>query len=127
MISMNIQNQGSNLVADYSSMAADIVVDNAGYPDAAHAALARYEQVDRYFPTADELRSRGIDVENLAACIEKGLIVCKHFGQTVANLSVDDLNGALEHLLENHAARKAHRSRHQRHLHLQGRCDCRVA
>ncbi len=124
MISMN---SNDSTLVEGINMAADAIIHNAGYGCMEDRILARHEAVERFFPEADELRARGIDVVKLVDCIEKKLIICKLFGDTVENLSADELNGALEHLLENHAARKAHRSIGQRRAHLEGTCSCCVA
>lgn len=104
---------------------ADSVIDDAGYRDKVDQVLARLENVDRLFPTADELRSMGIDTVKLAACLQEGLIVREFFNDTIESLSVEDLNGALEHLLEGSEAYKAHpEDALDRSMHLQGCCCC---
>ncbi len=108
-----------------TQMWADSIVDDAGYASPEDLILSRHEHVDRLFPNSDELRARGVDVEKLAACIEQKLIVLEHFGDTVENLSVEELNGALEHLLEGNEAWLAHPDDAlDRAMHHQGCCSC---
>ena len=106
-------------------MWADAVINDAGYATRTDLVLSRYEHVERFFPNADELRERGVDVMKLAACLQEGLIVVEHFNDTINSLSVDELNGALEHLLEGSEAYRAHPDDAlDRSMHLQGCCGC---
>jgi hypothetical protein len=67
----------------------------------------------------------GVDTVKLAACLQEGLIVREFFNDTVNSLSVEDLNAALEHLLEGSDAFKAHPDDAlDRSMHLQGCCGC---
>jgi hypothetical protein len=104
---------------------ADSIVDDAGYADENDRILARYEQVDRLFPSADELRSRGINVLLLAACIQENMIVLDSFNDTINRLSSSELNQTLEHLLETSEAFTAHPDDAlDRSMHFQSCCDC---
>lgn len=97
----------------------DSVVNLAG------SRLPDVQDDDRLFPTADELRKKGVDVAKLAVCIKEGLIVLADFGDDIRNLSSEELNGALEHLLERSEAYKAHSGDIMGHfMHLDGACGC---
>lgn len=78
----------------------DAIIDQYRFGDRADRALALFEDEDglALFPDADVLRSRGIDVALVADMLEAGMIQAESFGDTLRNLSVDDLNGALENL-----------------------------
>jgi hypothetical protein len=104
---------------------ADSVIDDAGYHDEVDRVLSRLENVERLFPTAEQFRAMGVDTVKLAACLQEGLIVREFFNDTVNSLSVEDLNAALEHLLEGSDAFKAHPDDAlDRSMHLQGCCGC---
>lgn len=80
---------------------------------------------NRIFPSASELRERGIDVDLLAACLDEGLIHCDEFDAAISQLSVIDLNASFEHLLEGSEAHRAHpHDALDRAMHLQGNCGC---
>ncbi|MBX9573983.1 MAG: hypothetical protein K2X77_34120 [Candidatus Obscuribacterales bacterium] len=98
----------------------DAVVNLAG------SRLPDVQDDDRLFPTADELRSKGVDVAKLAVCIKEGLIVLAEFGNDLKRTSVEELNGALEHLLERSVAYQAHpHDLMDRFMHLDGgSCGC---
>ena len=98
---------------------ADAVVNLAG------SRLPDVQDDDRLFPTADDLRKKGVDVPKLAVCIKAGLIDLAQFEHDYVRLSVDDLNCALEHLLEGSDAHKAHPHDLMEHfMHLAGSCGC---
>lgn len=87
----------------------------------------------QHFPNSAELRDRGVNVELLAACITAKLVVVEFFAETVETLSTDDLNGALENLIERNAD---HRDAYRKHpkdglaraAHLNGHCcTCHAA
>ena len=105
----------------------DQIVDDAGRrteSDLVHS----HQQVDRLFPTAGELRERGVDVGLLASCLQAGLIIREYFAETLVSLTVVELNGAFEHLLEGIDAHQAHpHDALDRAMHLQGCCGCRAA
>ena len=107
---------------------ADSIVDDAGYASKEDLLLSRHEEVERLFPTADELRARGVDLVKLAACFQENLIIRNLFNDTLNSLTVDELNGALEHLLEASEAFRAHPDDAlDRSMHYRGCCNCRVA
>lgn len=109
---------------------ADSIVDDAGYASIVDLVLSRHEHVEWLFPSSSELRDLGVDVVKLATCLQEGLIVREFFNDTVNNLSVEDLNGALEHLLEGSEAYKAHPDDAlDRSMHYAGccHCNCRAA
>jgi len=80
----------------------DSIIDQHRFADRGDRALALFENEDglALFPDADELRDRGINVSLLADMLEAGKVEADSFGDTLRNLSVDDLNGALEHLAD---------------------------
>ena len=97
----------------------DITVDEASVRDGV-----------RIFPSAAELRERGVNVDLLADCIDEGLIRLDEFDGTLrqlgVGLSLTDLNASFEHLLEGSEARRAHPGdRLDRAMHLQGTCGCK--
>lgn len=113
---------------DLAELWSDRIVDDAGYLTQTDLVLSRHEPIDRLFPTAAELRERGINVVLLAACLQEGLIVREYFAATIVTLTVEELNGAFEHLLEGSAAHQAHpHDALDRAMHLQGCCACRAA
>lgn len=99
---------GSQLASQVAGMLAneelrvDSIIDQYRFADRGDRALALFEDEDglALFPDADELRDRGIDVALLADMLEAGMIQADSFGDTLRNLSVDDLNGALENLAD---------------------------
>lgn len=112
---------------DVNQMWAEKIVDEAGYADSTEEILARHEHVERFFPTAEELSGQGIDIVKLAACLQADLIVVAEFGSTVKSLPADELNAALEHLLEMSAdeAYRAHpHDAIDRAMHREGCCGC---
>lgn len=78
----------------------DAIIDQYRFADRTDRALALFEDEEglALFPDADALRDRGIDVALLADMLEAGMIQVDSFGDTLRNLSADDLNGALENL-----------------------------
>lgn len=104
------------------------IVNDAGYATREDLVRSHREEVKRLFPTASELRARGVDVVNLAACFRENLIVRESFNDMVKSLPVNELNHALDHLLEGSEAFRAHPDDAlDRAMHIQGCCSCRAA
>jgi hypothetical protein len=105
---------------------AESIIDNARFENQTDRVLARYEDVDALFPSADELQEKGADIVAVAKALEAGLdpiafgkavenglnletfsaalnadgIQVEHFAATVESLDIETLNGSLEHVVE---------------------------
>lgn len=105
----------------------DTIVDNAGYKSRTDKVLALHNEpgIDRYFPTADELRKMGVQVEKLAVCIDEGLIIVETIGNHISTMTPDELNGCLDNILEASEAYAAHPTDAiDRAMHRHGCCGC---
>lgn len=84
---LNVPYSRANLLANYTpdeaEMAAEAVIDALRFNSREDAILARYEDVDANYPSAQEMLDNGVDIIVIAELLQFGVIDGAYLGRMV--------------------------------------------
>lgn len=107
----------------------EAVIDSARFPgtDAILYRIGDLTDEDAAFASLDDLMERGIDVNQLARCIQAGLIDGATIASELLSSEVEDFNAYLDRQLMNASAEQVHPGdEREQFMHGRELCDCFV-